>query len=89
MGETLIEGSGIRRCEIDYLVEHEMIVKLEDYLRRRSKLELLVSKAELKQSKGLREVCKRLFGQDAEKRYREYFVESDQTEELQAGNFYN
>ncbi len=73
MGETLIEGSGIRRCEIDYLVENEMIVKLEDYLRRRSKLDLIVSRAELKQSKGLMAVCEKLFGKDAEAKYEEYF----------------
>jgi glycerol-3-phosphate dehydrogenase len=79
MADTLIEGSGIRRCEIDYLVEHEMIVKLEDYLRRRSKLEQLVSLDQLRQSSGLLKACERLFGEDARARYEEYFASHDVT----------
>ena len=73
MAETLIEGSGIRRCEIEYLAENELIVKLEDYLRRRSKLELLVSYDTLKKSKGLHEACEILFGDEAQAKYDEYF----------------
>jgi len=74
MADTLIEGSGIRRCEIDYLVNNEMIVKLEDYLRRRSKLELLVPLESLKQSQGLLDACRILFGDEAQMRYDEYFA---------------
>ncbi|TNF87021.1 MAG: FAD-dependent oxidoreductase [Gammaproteobacteria bacterium] len=73
--EPLIENTGIRRCEIDYLAKHEMIVKLEDYLRRRSKIELLVSRDTLRQSAGLFEACEKLFGADGKKRFDEYFDE--------------
>ncbi len=73
--EPLIENTGIRRCEIDYLARHEMIVKLEDYLRRRSKIELLVSRDTLRQSAGLFEACEKLFGADGKKRFDEYFDE--------------
>jgi glycerol-3-phosphate dehydrogenase len=73
--EPLVENAGIRRCEIDYLAKHEMIVKLEDYLRRRSKIELLLSRATLRQSAGLFEACEKLFGADAKKRFDEYFSE--------------
>jgi len=71
--EPLIDNTGIRRCEIDYLAKHEMIVKLEDYLRRRSKIELLVSRPVLRQSAGLFEACEKLFGNDGKKRFDEYF----------------
>jgi glycerol-3-phosphate dehydrogenase len=71
--EPLIDNTGIRRCEIDYLAKHEMIVKLEDYLRRRSKIELLVSRPALRQSAGLFEACEKLFGEDGKKRFDEYF----------------
>jgi glycerol-3-phosphate dehydrogenase len=71
----LIENAGIRRCEIKYLAEHEMIVKLEDYLRRRSKIELLVSREALRQSAGLFEACEKLFGDEARQRFDEYFSE--------------
>jgi len=73
--DPLIENAGIRRCEINYLVEHEMIVKLEDYLRRRSKIELLVSRDTLRQSAGLLEACEKLFGDEARQRFDEYFSE--------------
>ena len=75
--EPLIEDGGIRRCEIDYLVKNELIVKLEDFLRRRSKIELLMSCAELKKSQGLYEACEKLFGEQAIIRFDEYFNEAD------------
>ncbi|MDH3761201.1 MAG: glycerol-3-phosphate dehydrogenase/oxidase [Gammaproteobacteria bacterium] len=75
LSEPLIDNTGIRRCEIDYLAKHEMIVKLEDYLRRRSKIELLVSRPLLRQSAGLFGACEKLFGNDGKKRFDEYFEE--------------
>ncbi len=73
MADTLIEGTGVRRCEIDYIVNNEMVVKLEDYLKRRSKLDYLVPYEELKRSKGVRRACEEIFGDQAEARYQEYF----------------
>jgi glycerol-3-phosphate dehydrogenase len=73
LSEPLIDNTGIRRCEIDYLAKNEMIVKLEDYLRRRSKIELLVPRPMLRQSAGLFEACEKLFGNDGKKRFDEYF----------------
>ena len=73
LAEPLIDQAGIRSCEIDYLVRNEMIVKLEDYLRRRSKIELLMPRATLRESKGLREACEKLFGDEAQQRLDEYF----------------
>jgi glycerol-3-phosphate dehydrogenase len=77
LSEPLIDNTGIRRCEIDYLARNEMIVKLEDYLRRRSKIELLVPRPMLRQSAGLFEACEKLFGNDGKKRFDEYFDQSD------------
>ena len=73
LAEPLIEQAGIRRCEVDYLAQHEMVVKLEDYLRRRSKIELLMPRATLRQSSGLLQACKILFGDKAQQRIDEYF----------------
>ncbi len=73
MAYTMIEGSGIRRCEIENLSENEMIVKLEDYLRRRSKLGLLFTPEKLKNASGLFEVCEKFFGEEAEEKFNEYF----------------
>ena len=71
--EPLIDNAGIRRCEVSYLAENELIVRLEDYLRRRSKIELLVDNETLKSSDGIFEACKQLFGDQARARYDEYF----------------
>ena len=73
LAEPLLEQAGIRRCEIAYLAQHEMIVKLEDYLRRRSKIELLMARETLQKSAGLKEACEQLFGAEAQQRIDEYF----------------
>ncbi len=86
MADILIEGSGIRRCEIDYLAKNELVVKLEDYLRRRSKLELLVSYDRLKHSEGLYDACEILFGNEAKAKYDEYFNEEPFEKESKTGN---
>ena len=49
-------------------------VKLEDYLRRRSKIELLFSRDTLRQSAGLFEACEKLFGEQAQQKFDEYFA---------------
>ncbi len=73
-----IAGTGLRLCEIDYLCEREMIVKLDDLLRRRSKLALLYRHEELIKMKGLAEVSDRLFG-DRGKAEFEIYLEGQNT----------
>lgn len=87
MADILIEGSGIRRCEIDYLANNELVVKLEDYLRRRSKLELLVSYDTLKHSKGLYDACEMFFGDEAKAKYDEYFNEQPFEKKTKTGDY--
>ncbi|HXN83929.1 MAG TPA: glycerol-3-phosphate dehydrogenase C-terminal domain-containing protein, partial [Myxococcales bacterium] len=72
MGEILIEGAEYLRGEIDYAARREMVVKLSDFLRRRSKIELVVRREELLAARGLREACAILFGPEAEERLAEY-----------------
>lgn len=71
--ELLIEGAEYTRCEIKQAAAREMITKLEDFLRRRSKIALVTRKEQIRRSKGLKEACKILFGKEADKRWREYF----------------
>lgn len=72
MADALIEGAEDVRCEIAYAARHEMIVKLEDFLRRRTKISLLVRRDELARSPGLRVASRILFGDDADRRLEEY-----------------
>jgi glycerol-3-phosphate dehydrogenase len=71
--EVLIHGAEYTRCEIKEAAKREMVTKLEDFLRRRSKIALVMRKDDIKNSKGLKEACQILFGKDAAKRYKEYF----------------
>ncbi len=69
--EPVIEGGGLRRCELAYLAENEMIIKLEDLLRRRTRLEMVVGRRQLTAA-GLRTICEALFGDEAPDRLDEY-----------------
>ena len=70
--ELLIECAEYTRCEIEYAAKYEMITKLEDFLRRRSKISLVVRQADLLDGKGLKEACEILFGSEAEEKLQEY-----------------
>jgi glycerol-3-phosphate dehydrogenase len=50
-----------------------MIVKLEDFLDRRSKIALVVRREDIRRAAGLREACRILFGEEADARIAEYF----------------
>lgn len=73
MGETIIETSEYIRCELDEAARREMVVKLDDFLRRRSKIALVVRREEIQRAPGLRVACRILFGDDAEAKMAEYF----------------
>ncbi len=74
--EVIIETSEYLRCELDDAARREMVVKLEDFLRRRSKIALVVRDEEIRAAPGLREACRILFGEDAEAKVAEYFGEA-------------
>jgi glycerol-3-phosphate dehydrogenase len=75
--ELLIEGAEYLRCEIEHAARHEMIVRLDDFLRRRSKIALVVRREALREAPGLREACRILFGDRADERHDEYFADLD------------
>ncbi|MFT5032904.1 MAG: glycerol-3-phosphate dehydrogenase [Bermanella sp.] len=71
--EVLIKGTEYTRCELRQASRREMIVKLEDFLRRRSKIALVERKEVIREAPGLMEACEILFGADAQQRFDEYF----------------
>src|SRR5207248_11002443 len=71
--DVIIETSEYIRCELDEAARREMVVKLDDFLRRRSKIALVVRREEIRAAPGLREACRILFGDDADAKIREYF----------------
>jgi glycerol-3-phosphate dehydrogenase len=75
MADLLIEHAEYLRCEIELAARREMITRLDDFLRRRSKISQVVSREAIRRSAGLTEACRILFGADAEARLREAFPE--------------
>nr|WP_300313669.1 FAD-dependent oxidoreductase [Halomonas sp.] len=73
-GELLIEGTEYLRCELYQAQRREMITRLEDFLRRRSKISLVATDEQIRQSPGLMEACRILFGDQAQERFDEYFA---------------
>ena len=71
-GKLLIENAAYLVCEIELAARTEMIVTLEDFLRRRSKIALVVDKQTLLNSKGLLQACEILFGELAQQKLEEY-----------------
>ncbi len=73
MAEVIIEGAEYLRCEIAHAARREMIVELEDFLRRRSKIALVIPREELEQAPGLKEATTILFGDRAGEKTDAYF----------------
>jgi glycerol-3-phosphate dehydrogenase len=75
--DRLLEHAEYLRCEIEQAGRREMITKLEDFLRRRSKISLVVRRRDIVDDPSLRELCEILFGDQADAKLREY---TDQTQ---------
>ena len=67
-----LEHTEFTWAEIDWVAENEMIVNLDDLLRRRSKATLVIRKELLDNAEGLEAVSKRLFGDDAQQKMDEF-----------------
>ena len=75
MGEDIMNSADYLRAELYNSAEHEMIVKLDDFMRRRSKIDLVVHDDDVVGSPGLREVAEILFGDRAEVQLDEYLAD--------------
>jgi glycerol-3-phosphate dehydrogenase len=78
MAQVLILGTEYIRCELHHAAQREMITKLEDFLRRRSKIALIARQEDIRRAPGLIEACEILFGDQAQAKFDEYFAEADQ-----------
>ena len=83
MADEIIEDADYVRVELFYAAQTEMITKLDDFLRRRSKIALVLDHDEVRDADGIQEACQLLFGDDAQRRFDEYFTE-ERRAELQA-----
>ncbi|MFN3258436.1 MAG: FAD-dependent oxidoreductase [Ilumatobacter sp.] len=81
MAEDIMGSADYIRVELHEAARSEMVTRLEDFMRRRSKIDLVVSDDDIARSSGLREVAEILFGDDAERRLAEYFGGVDKVPE--------
>ncbi|MGA0971329.1 MAG: FAD-dependent oxidoreductase [Ilumatobacteraceae bacterium] len=75
MADDVMDSADYIRVELHNAAEHEMIVRLDDFMRRRSKIDLVVHDDDVVSSPGLREVAEILFGADADRRLEEYLAQ--------------
>ena len=73
LAEVIIEGSEYLRCELHYAAREEMIVKLDDLLRRRTNIAQTIRKETLQKDRGVMEACETLFNNKVEGAFNEYF----------------
>ena len=77
MADDVMGSVDYIRVELHSAARSEMVTKLEDFMRRRSKIELVVRDEDIHASPGLYEVAEILFGEDADRRLVEYFGSVD------------
>ncbi len=79
MAEVLIKGTEYLRCELFHAAKHEMVSKLEDFLRRRSKILLVERENKIRTAPGIKEACEILFGKQARAKFDEFFKRPGQS----------
>lgn len=84
MAEVLIHGTEYIRGELYHAARREMITKLDDFVRRRSKIAFIARKHEIREAPGLFEACRILFGDEAQAKFEEYFGERPSRELMRA-----
>ncbi|MCP3936431.1 MAG: FAD-dependent oxidoreductase [Actinomycetia bacterium] len=72
MGVDVMDNADYLRVELHLAARNEMVTKLEDFMRRRSKIDLVVRDSEIRGSEGLAEVSTMLFGDRADEKLAEY-----------------
>jgi glycerol-3-phosphate dehydrogenase len=77
MGEDVLGGTDYLRVELHMAASTEMITRLEDFMRRRSKIEQVVRNVDIDDSEGLLEVAQILFGDLAQEKLTEYLSNRD------------
>ncbi len=77
MGEDILASADYLRVELHHAARHEMITQLEDFMLRRSKIDLVVRNAKIRKGDGLREVAGILFGDKADQKLAEYLAVKD------------
>ncbi len=76
LSEELFPGAEVVWAEVTLMAANELILHLEDFLRRRTRLALLFSFEDLKAQPALVRVSEILFGHASNEKWNEYFLKS-------------
>jgi alpha-glycerophosphate oxidase/glycerol-3-phosphate dehydrogenase len=71
-GKLLIQNAEYLVVELEHASQREMVTKLDDFLRRRSKISIVLNQEDILSDPGLQEACKILFGDEADDKIQEY-----------------
>lgn len=71
--ERVITEPPYTRAEIEYMARDEQIVRLDDFLRRRTELALVYARGTLASHPGVWDACRIVFGEEAEAQWRATF----------------
>lgn len=74
--ERLMKDAEYLRCEVEHTARYEMVTKLEDFLRRRSKITQVVREEDIIDAPGLKEACKIFFGEELAEQKRQEWIDS-------------
>ena len=77
MGQDILASADYLRVELYHAARHEMITQLEDFMLRRSKIDLVVRNDKNREGEGLAEVAWILFGEHADQKLSEYLAKKD------------
>ncbi len=77
MGEDILASADYIRAELHHAARHEMVTHLEDFMLRRSKIDLVVRNEKIREGNGLAEVANILFGEDGEAKLAAYLEHKD------------
>ena len=77
MGEDILKSADYLRVELHHAARYEMITHLEDFMLRRSKIDLVVRNERIREGDGLAEVAQILFGDGADDKLGDYLAKKD------------
>ncbi len=76
LGSDIMDSADYLRAELHHTAQHEMVTRLDDFLRRRSKIAQVVRDDDIRSSRGLHEVAEVLFGPRADAKLAEHYGEN-------------
>ena len=80
MGEDILASADYIRVELHHAARHEMVTHLEDFMLRRSKIDLVVRNERIREGDGLAEVSEILFGDRGADKLEKYLASKDAAE---------